>query len=405
MKDYTMLLKLSSARLTVVLALFSSAWFSSQGVAAQSDENALCSRSLVSEGDTARLQRALAKARRGEPITLGVIGGSITQGAAASQPEKRYGNLVAAWWQKSFPKAKVDYVNAGIGATGSDYGALRARRDLLSHHPDFVIAEYAVNDSDTDAAGETLEGLVRQILGEPNSPAVLLLFTMNQAGSNAQKSHSRVGRHYKLPMVSFRDALWPEIEQGRMKWTDVEADAVHPNDRGHEYCARFIIRVLERVLGEVTTGVTPPQVKPTPAPLFSDLFEHVALMEADALKPTTNQGWTFDASPVSGKCWKTDQPGSSLEFNLEGKLILVMDWHIRGPMGQARVQVDELTPVVREACFDQTWGGYRMTTVVARDLKPGQHRVKVQLLSESNPQSTGHEFRLLGLGAAGVETR
>ena len=138
---------------------------------------------------------------------------------------------------------------------------------------------------------------------------------------------------------------------------------------------------------------------------FSDLFEHVALMEADALKPTTNQGWTFDASPVSGKCWKTDQPGSSLEFNLEGKLILVMDWHIRGPMGQARVQVDELTPVVREAWFDQTWGGYRMTTVVARDLKPGQHRVKVQLLSESNPQSTGHEFRLLGLGAAGVETR
>ena len=82
-----------------------------------------------------------------------------------------------------------------------------------------------------------------------------------------------------------------------------------------------------------------------------------------------------------------------------------MDWHIRGPMGQAKVQVDDLPPVVREAWFDQTWGGYRMTTVLSRDLKPGQHRVKIQLLSESNPQSTGHEFRLLGLGVAGMKPR
>jgi len=118
-----------------------------------------------------------------------------------------------------------------------------------------------------------------------------------------------------------------------------------------------------------------------------------------------NQGWTYDATHPSNKCWKTDQPGSALEFNIEGKVILVMDWHIRGSMGQAKAQVDDLPPVMREAWFDQTWGGYRMTTIMARDLKPGQHRVKIQLLSESNPQSTGHEFRLLGLGAAGVEAR
>src|ERR1035441_6732143 len=84
--------------------------------------------------------------------------------------------------------------------SGSDYGALRAKRDLLSHHPDFVVVEYAVNDSDNDAAAETLEGLVRQILGEPNSPAVMLLFTMNQSGGNAQKAHAKVGWHYDLPM-------------------------------------------------------------------------------------------------------------------------------------------------------------------------------------------------------------
>ena len=362
-------------KLVLALVLISCMWpGTTQGLAAASDEKELCSRSLVSIGDTARVQRALAKARRGETVTVGVIGGSITQGAAASQPEKRYGDLVAAWWRKTFPKAKIEFVNAGIGATGSDYGALRAKRDLLSHRPDFVIVEYAVNDSDNDAAAETLEGLVRQVLDETNSPAVMLLFTMHQDGGNAQKSHAKVGRHYGLPMVSFRDSLWPEIEQGRMKWSDVEADVVHPNDRGHEYCARFIIQFLETVLSDISAGAPPRGIKPTPGPLFSDLFEHVALVEADALKPVANQGWTYDATQPSNKCWKTDQPGSVIEFTMEGKAIVLMDWHIRGPMGQAKVQVDDLPPVVRDAWFDQTWGGYRVTTTMARDLKPGQHR-------------------------------
>ena len=373
------------------------------GFAAQGEESEMFSRSLVSLGDTARLQEAIAKARRGETVTVGVIGGSITQGAAASKPEKRYGDLVAAWWRTTFPKAQVQYVNAGIGATGSDYGALRVRRDLLSRHPDIVVVEYAVNDPDSDSAAETLEGMVRQILNDPKPIAVLLLFTMNQSGGNAQKSHGKVGRHYGLPMVSFRDALWPEIEQGRLKWSDVEADAVHPNDRGHEYCARFITQLLEKVMGEV--GATPPQMKPIPAPLYGDLFEHVALLEADALKPVANDGWTYDAARPTERCWKADKPGSSIEFNVEGRAVLIMDWHLRGPMGQAKVQVDNLAPVVREAWFDQTWGGYRMTTILARDLKAGKHRVKIELLSESNPQSTGHEFRLLGLGAAGVDSK
>jgi lysophospholipase L1-like esterase len=117
----------------------------------------------------------MAKAQRGEKITVAVIGGSITAGAKASVPGKRYGNLVADWWRETFPKAEVAFVNAGIGATGSNYGALRASRDLLSHRPDFVVVEYSVNDGDTQEAAETLEGLIRQILSQPNTPAVVEL--------------------------------------------------------------------------------------------------------------------------------------------------------------------------------------------------------------------------------------
>jgi len=363
------------------------------------NDEALCARALVSEDDTARIQHALAKARRGEPVTVAVIGGSITGGAKASTREKNYGSLVAKWWRETFHKAKVEFVNAGIGATGSNYGALRAQRDLLSRHPDFVVVEYGVNDGNTQACAETLEGLVRQILRQPNQPAVMLLFMMHQGGGNAQEWQGKVGAHYGLPMVSFRDALWPEIQAGHMKWEDVIADQVHPNDRGHAYAAQFVTHVLAKVLKDLPAADRLPEIKPVPQPLFTDLFEHVALFEADALKPVANQDWSYDAK---GKSWKSDKPGSVVEFEIEGQVTFFMEFHVRGPMGKARVQVDDRPPAVIDAWFDQTWGGWRRTSELARGLKPGKHRVRVELLEEKNAQSAGHEFRILGLGATGV---
>ena len=361
----------------------------------------LCARAVVSKGDPTRLQRVLAKTRRGETITVGVIGGSITQGASASKPEFRYGNRVGAWWREKFPKAKIKFVNAGIGATGSDYGALRVQRDLLASQPDFVIVEYAVNDPQEPRCAETLEGLVRQILQSPIQPAVMLLFTMHNNGSNAQEWHAKVGRHYGLPMVSFRDALWPEIRAGRLNWSDVEADIVHPNDRGHGYAAKFVTSLLETVLTSLPGDGKLPEVKSVAAPLFTDLFEHTTLVEADALRPLANNGWTFDAT---NRCWKSDQPGSVIEFEIEGRAVFTMHRVIRGPMGRARVMVDGAAPKELEGWFDQTWGGYRQTQEIVRNLPPGKHRVRFELLAARSAGSTGHEFWIYGLGAAGTRS-
>ncbi len=89
----------------------------------------------------------------------------------------------------------------------------------------------------------------------------------------------------------------------------------------------------------------------------------------------------------------------------EGQVVLLMDWHIRGPMGKAKVQVDDRPAVIRDAWFDQTWGGYRQTTELTRDPAPGKHRVGFEILAEKNTQSTGHEYQVLGLGVAGVAGR
>lgn len=59
-----------------------------------------------------------------------------------------------------------------------------------------------------------------------------------------------VGRHYALPMLSFRDAVWPQIEAGHLAWRDVIADTVHPNDLGHRQAAQLCTSFFDRVLRE-----------------------------------------------------------------------------------------------------------------------------------------------------------
>lgn len=357
-------------------------------------------RAVTAEGDPARLHRLFQAAAKGGKYTVGVIGGSITQGASASSRDKHYSAYVVRWLKERFPAAEFAFVNAGIGATGSNYGCLRAERDLLSKGPDLVVIEYGVNDGNTREAAETYEGVVRQVLASPKRPAALLIFMMNQAGGNAQEWQTKVGAHYALPMLSYRDLLWPEIEAKRMAWTDISPDAVHPNDLGHGYAGKLLTALLDRALAGVPKEPVA-EAKPFAPALLTDAYQFTALHEADALKPVSNEGWALDPGQGWNKGFKSAAPGSVVEFEVEGEQLFLSYWRIRGPMGKAKVSVDGGEPVVCDAWFEQTWGGYR-NMIRLPAVKPGVHRVRIELLAEKHPESNGHEFRILCLGAAGV---
>lgn len=360
---------------------------------------AMLARSVVSSTDFSRLQHVFDRARRGDKVTVAVIGGSITAGANASKPENRYAERVAQWWRASFPKAPIEFVNAGVGATGSRYGALRAQRDLFNHQPDFVLVEYAVNDGNTRESAEELEGLLRQILRQPQSPALMLLFMKDRRGFNAQEWQSKLGRHYGLPMISYRDAVQPEIAAGRMKEEDVMSDEVHPNDRGHELAAHLVTRYLDNALQATPPTASLAAVEPTPVPLLGNLYEDVRFYDGANLKPIENQGWAFDAASGS---WVAKAVGSVLRCEVEGSSVDVVSFRIKGPTGRARVQVDDQPPVKLEGWFDATWGGKISVDVAARDLKPGKHQVRVEVLADKAADSAGHEFRLFGLAGLGA---
>lgn len=360
-------------------------------------------RGLLNIGDTSRLQQALAKARRGEKVVVGFIGGSITEGAAATAQPNRYAERVTAWWRKTFPKAQIEIVNAGIGASGSNFGALRIQKDVLSKHPDVLVVDYGVNDQNTEENARTFEGLVRQALKSPDHPAVVLLFMLHESGANAQEWFAKVGAHYDVPMVSYRDAIWPEIQSGKVKWKDISPDNIHPNDLGHSYTAQTVDALFSKVLETIPADDKIAAPKPIPAPLLTDLYENTSLMIGEDLKPVSNNGWVYE-TPSDAKCkgWKSSKPGSVLEFEIKGKTVFFRFWRINGAMGKVRVTVDGAPAGEHDAWFDQTWGGYNSMLIVAKDLKPELHRVRIELLEEKNPQSAGNEFRVTGIGSAGL---
>jgi lysophospholipase L1-like esterase len=350
-------------------------------------------RGIVSHGDVSRLAAVMAKARRGGEICVAAIGGSITAGGLQTKdPKNRYIARVADWFTQTFPKAKVRFVNAGIGGTNSLYGAMRVQRDVLSKKPDLVMVEYAVNDNHpVPMFWGSYEGVLRQILREPQQPALVQLFFMQRKGENAQETQHMLGRHYDLPMVSFRDAWWPEIYSGRAVWETMYADVVHPNDTGHILASELLIALLNDVNAKPESSA-PASHAELPAPMITDLFANCRYAQGTDLKPTQNIDWTQNADCTK---WESSaMTDGSIEFGFAGKLLFVgydIDKDSE-PFATFSIDGGKAQPLKNSP----------NRLPLAEDLPPGQHRVRIEFAGSKAPVGSTAKVKIWAVGAAGA---
>ncbi|MCR5380770.1 MAG: SGNH/GDSL hydrolase family protein [Lentisphaeria bacterium] len=342
-------------------------------------------RSVIAVGSLEPLERLRAKIKNGQPIVYGSIGGSITEGAKADSVEGRYPNLIAA-------HIGAKLVNAGIGASGSLFGCYRAKNDLLKYNPDFITIEYAVNDANKPEIQPGFEGLVRQCLALPTKPFVLLIFTMEENGTNVQHLHIPIGNHYQLPMISYRDALYPEVTAGRLTWRDLSPDEVHPNQDGHRLVAELVCHFLD-------TAAPTLHEQPLPEPLFTDSLRYATgrIVDATTLTVLQNDGWTTGPHRGGYTAFQANQPGAFLKVAFNGSIVTLGFKKYAGAFGMAEVQLDDQPPVIIDSYFpvpnDLAWkGGHTVLQELGRNLPAGQHTLSLRVLPEKHPQSTGHQF-------------
>ncbi len=210
-------------------------------------------RSLMDLGNLQRMKKFLEKLENGEEVTIGFIGGSITEGMTAGA-DLCWAKLTYAAFCKEYPKAKINYVNAGMSGTPSVLGNIRAYRDLLYAKPDLVFVEFAVNDGNDQDCKDSYDSLVRTILEQDNNPAVVLYFTVIKSGHTCEKQMSEVGKAYGLPMISLNNVLSVEFAEGRMTWEDYSDDESHPNIWGHEMTKNLMMYMVQQARAKIKEG-------------------------------------------------------------------------------------------------------------------------------------------------------
>ncbi len=352
--------------------------------------------SFMTEGDTSRMMRVLKKAQAGEEITVGFIGGSITEGLTAGA-DKCWAKLTYNALCELFPDTKINYINAGLSGTPSILGVVRAERDLFADKtPDIVFIEFAVNDGDGQMYKNCYESLVKKCLEKDNDPAVVLLFTVLKNRYSCQKHMSAIGEHYNLPMISVGDAINPMFDAGLMTWEKYSEDESHPNVWGHELVKDFVMNYINKVNEKAKTEDAP-EPSPIPdTPLNSTEYSEVKLLERDQMTVTKVEGFEETDNVITSfnNGWSyRSKEGASITFTENFKtLFLVFKCNNSASLADAEVYVDGELASTLPSNKQGGWGNPEAD--LAWSGESGEHTVEIKIA----PSDKALMYGLCGVG-------
>ncbi|NLR66553.1 SGNH/GDSL hydrolase family protein [Chitinophaga varians] len=290
------------------------------------------------------------KAAAGQPLTIGFIGGSITQGSQCYRPQ------AARYIQSMFPAAAMKGINAGVSGTGTDLGACRLYDQLMQYRPDLVFVEFAVNGAWPDG----MEGIIRQIRKTSPQTDICLIYTVNIGHTKAYAEGrvpehiqllEQLAAHYALPSIHLGMEPVALLQAGKLVWksaTDVPGkivysrDGLHPVIAGGNLYAAAIARGMRKI--QAAESVQPAAL---PAPLLADNWEDAGMYDPLQIA-TFSDGFTktpTDQLPLKQfHGWfpyvmAAERPGAAFTFHFTGTMFGIFD--IGGPeMGQLEAEVD-----------------------------------------------------------------
>ena len=264
------------------------------------------------------------------------LGGSITE-------MKGWHNMVMEQLKQRFPNTKFEFVEAGIGSTGSTPGAFRMKKDVLERGKiDLLFVEAAVNDHtngfDSIAQIRGMEGEVRQaLLSNPNMDIVMQHFiydpfiSLFDAGKipDVILNHEKVADYYQISSINQAKEIAERMRAGEFDWK--QFGGTHPAPLGQKYYAAAITSLFDQMWSvsypdvQLKRHVIPTQ------PL--DKFSYYNGKLIDPRDAKIKNGWHYESSwipKVEGVVRRQYQnanilealkPGAELRFEFEGTAV------------------------------------------------------------------------------------
>ena len=213
----------------------------------------------VPKFDERALPRSIGKLRKKEPLSIVVLGDSISTGANAS------GVYHAAPDQPGYPEllrehlenhsgAKVTLANPSVGGMSAPWGLTQVDV-VLKSNPDLVVIAFGMNDSAGRPAAE-YQDFIQQTMAkirekQPECEFILVATMLGNRDWITLKHELFPQFRDKLkeltgPGVALADvtAIWTGFLELKQDWDQTGNGVNHPNDFGHRVYAQVISALL-----------------------------------------------------------------------------------------------------------------------------------------------------------------
>lgn len=263
------------------------------------------------------------------------LGGSITEMTG-------WRTMIQEDLKQRFPDTDFEFIDAGIGSTGTTPGAFRLAHDILDKGTvDLLFVEAAVND-DTNGftAKEQVRGMEGEIrhalLSNPAMDIVMLHFIYDSFIPIIEKgripdvilNHERVANHYLVPSVNLSQEIAERMHAGEFDWEAF--GGTHPLPFGHRYYAATINKLFDNMWSGIKSDQ---QVISHEIPTPLDNFSYSGGRFIDLKSARLGKGWNYEADwtpTVKGSTrngfvnvpmLETNKAGARLSLDFKGTAI------------------------------------------------------------------------------------
>jgi lysophospholipase L1-like esterase len=201
---------------------------------------------------TRKADNTIEKLKCGSPVKMVAIGDSLTYGWMV---QKGYLDFFQEMLMKRYPQARLQIINAGIPGDTAEGGLHRLQTDVISHRPDCVLIQFALNDAylgfSSKRFADKIRGMVHGISGTSDAEMVLLTSVWIENGvenGRALEFYDQieaVAEENKLPIAKVHTYWKQKIDSGLNAERLVQFDGVHPTVAGYKLMAEAVCEVFE----------------------------------------------------------------------------------------------------------------------------------------------------------------
>ncbi|GIL73986.1 hypothetical protein Vretimale_5077 [Volvox reticuliferus] len=411
-------------------------------------------------GHAARLRLVLERARNGERLHVGALGGSITCGHGVGGQEFSFTRYFMDWLNSALPPSedsrpslmndttKHDFLNGAVPGTISDYTSSCLHNHMIPE-PDLVFVEFAINDSpvstwtqDGAAARRPFERLLRKLLRLPSKPAVVMvnMYAIAPAGNTyhhtAERDFGELSTYYSLPSLSLKAAVLPsgvvhgadEVSPGGI----FNGGAMHPGRGGQVVMTELLITLCLEMLRLNSLPESPDLVsmkdlqavaaRQIPPPICEGNYESSVdtcyiedQLQRLVVAPVIGWNWTDEGRGKWGfvSVKKGDQIKLKLSTRLEGKRsasdasarILLQIAYLRSYRGMGTAQVACIEGCKCDTMIIDAFDRRPVSVTSMADIQVSQSAKCILTVTSMGPSSAassksnldGFKFKLMGV--------